>query len=32
VPGANHEILQETDPRRAVFLEAFDQLAAFVAA
>jgi len=32
VAGAYHEILQETDARRAVFLAEFDRLAASVSA
>ncbi len=31
VPGAKHEIIMETDDLRAVFLEEFDAIAAYVA-
>ena len=30
VPGAKHEVLMETDPMRAVFLEEFDAMADYV--
>ena len=30
IPGAKHEVIMETDERRAIFLEEFDAMGAYV--